>query len=179
MCWFAVRRRLVVCLALDVRRPKFGMVTVLVPAEADGVVNPLNALEIRFLARTPDDLDSARGPRERLLQEHFDIDVGNDCCGLHGGGLVPDVRRPRDVLQPLLEPTEPLSSGVSTGTCEKKNHPGSAFLWLAVRDVPRVRPRSQFGERVFEPDGQLDRLTHLDIVLPLLDDIDAFAALLG
>jgi len=49
---------------------------------------------------------------------------------------------------------------------------------VAVWGVFWVCPRTEFGERLGEPDGQPDRLTHLDIVLPFLDDVETLAALL-
>lgn len=72
------------------------MVAVRVLAQADGVVDPLDALEVRLFAWTPDDLDSARVSRERLLKEHPDVGVERRSRDrLSSGGIA----RRRETLQ--------------------------------------------------------------------------------
>jgi len=111
------------------------MVAVLVPAQTDSIVDPLDALEVRRFTWPPDDFEPARISRERLLKKHLDVDVDDNSRWFDRGRFVPDIRRPRDVPQSPLESTKPLSSGVSTAACEKEDHPELAFLGLAVWGV--------------------------------------------
>ena len=60
MCRLPVRRGPVAHFALKVRRPEVRMVAVLMPAQTDSIVDPLDALGVRCFMWPPDDVEPAR-----------------------------------------------------------------------------------------------------------------------
>jgi len=102
--------------------PKFFMIIVFVPSQADYVISPLNTLNINVGTWPPCDLEGGLLPWEFFAQEYLSLDVSNDRSRTESRWSIPNIRKPWFFFESFFEATKSFAPSKSSASSKKEYH---------------------------------------------------------